>query len=66
MPLVRRTNGINRGVKPYFKPLWVVPSSQELRFWEERAVAEKREKTLSYRRAEWLTDIPKGTTLEHV
>jgi hypothetical protein len=27
-------------------------------------VAQKREKSLSYRRAEWLTDIPKGTTLE--
>jgi hypothetical protein len=27
-------------------------------------VAPKREKTLSYRRAEWLTGIPKGTTLE--
>jgi hypothetical protein len=27
-------------------------------------MAEKREKTLSYRRAEWLTDIPRGTTLE--
>ena len=27
-------------------------------------MANKREKTLSYRRAEWLTDIPKATTLE--
>jgi hypothetical protein len=27
-------------------------------------MAKTREKTLSYRRAEWLTDIPKGTTLE--
>ncbi len=27
-------------------------------------MAGKKEKTLSYRRAEWLTDIPKGTTLE--
>ncbi len=27
-------------------------------------MAQKREKTLSYRRAEWLAGIPKGTTLE--
>ena len=27
-------------------------------------MVDKREKTLSYRRAEWLTDIPRGTTLE--
>src|SRR5262245_43028230 len=27
-------------------------------------MAEKREKTLSYRRAEWLSAIPRGTTLE--
>lgn len=27
-------------------------------------MAQKREKVLIYRRAEWLTDIPKGTTLE--
>jgi hypothetical protein len=27
-------------------------------------MAKMREKTLSYRRAEWLADVPKGTTLE--
>jgi hypothetical protein len=30
----------------------------------ENCAVEKREKTLSYRRAEWLANIPKGTSLE--
>jgi hypothetical protein len=34
-----------------------------VRFGEDE-MADKREKTISYRRAEWLTNVPRGTTLE--